>query len=638
MLHRASFVLGASESLFGWTSRGVVLTAVSSVVAEQAARWIPGASVGVLPNGVDVAFWRGARTPSDERRDRVRHGDASVTQEATAAPDARVRGGRAVRRRRAAMRLIVAGAGPDAEAMRRLGDRAGRRRPSGARRTALTRPSSDRCTVERTSSSCRASASRSAWRRSRRVRPVCRSIAMQASGVRDFIRQGVDGLLARDDDRARAASVAHGARRSLPRLRAASERDDRSAVRLVRRARAAPRDVRARGATPRLAATGVGGAGPACGARPEHAGRREREEVAEVLERGEAERLLGRRRRSACTRGRRTPSYTPTLPGTIGSSVERLSIASARTAAPTGRSSPNARCMQTMAHTSTAFFTNASASAPPPRRVERSGASAAGSASSARASRSGTEPARPLLAARRDSRWAPARHMPRDAPNSRSVASAATSTISPSAARVIHSGSGASDRRGGEDDELGDADEQLIHREHRQGSRALQAGQRDEQHDTGRFTDEQGRRVEHARRRRHDAQHPGEGLRWRGGREQVPLPRPEGKNRQIAERRRSDPLDRAPSRWRLQARVGSSLRSADDERRRQREHEPDARDSSDPSADARRAGHRDAHAASSRIVTKRAPRARNDAITSRRQAERDVAGAEAAVEPQALAP
>src|SRR5258708_8172651 len=59
MLHRASLFLGATDALLGWTD-GIVLTAVSSVVARQAASWMSGASVGVLPNGVDVAFWQNA--------------------------------------------------------------------------------------------------------------------------------------------------------------------------------------------------------------------------------------------------------------------------------------------------------------------------------------------------------------------------------------------------------------------------------------------------------------------------------------------------------------------------------------------------------------------------------------------------
>ena len=68
MLHGSAFLLGASESLFRWAKGRIVLSAVSSVVAEQAARWIPGASVGVLPNGIDTRFWRGTprRAATDE--------------------------------------------------------------------------------------------------------------------------------------------------------------------------------------------------------------------------------------------------------------------------------------------------------------------------------------------------------------------------------------------------------------------------------------------------------------------------------------------------------------------------------------------------------------------------------------------
>jgi glycogen(starch) synthase len=57
MLDRTSTLLGASEALLGWT-RDIVLTAVSSVIATQAARALSGASVGVLPPGIDMRFWR----------------------------------------------------------------------------------------------------------------------------------------------------------------------------------------------------------------------------------------------------------------------------------------------------------------------------------------------------------------------------------------------------------------------------------------------------------------------------------------------------------------------------------------------------------------------------------------------------
>ena len=198
MLHRSSFLLGASEALFSWTERGIVMSAVSSVVAEQVARWIPGASVGVLPNGLDTAFWRAGgcdvtgedvvyasaiRLSRKKRPLRLVRAFADAVRFVAGAPS---------------MRLVVAGDGPEAGAMRRLADELGvgdrvelpgqltRRalRELYARSHAFVLPS------ERESFGIAALEARTAGL------PV---IAMLASGVRDFVRQGVDGLLARND-------------------------------------------------------------------------------------------------------------------------------------------------------------------------------------------------------------------------------------------------------------------------------------------------------------------------------------------------------------------------------------------------------------------------------------------------------
>ena len=198
MLHRSSFLLGASEALFSWAERGIVMSAVSSVVAEQVARWIPGASVGVLPNGLDTAFWRAGgcdvtgedvvyasaiRLSRKKRPLRLVRAFADAVRFVAGAPS---------------MRLVVAGDGPEAGAMRRLADELGvgdrvelpgqltRRalRELYARSHAFVLPS------ERESFGIAALEARTAGL------PV---IAMLASGVRDFVRQGVDGLLARND-------------------------------------------------------------------------------------------------------------------------------------------------------------------------------------------------------------------------------------------------------------------------------------------------------------------------------------------------------------------------------------------------------------------------------------------------------
>jgi glycosyltransferase involved in cell wall biosynthesis len=198
MLHGSSFLLGASEALFGWSRQRVVLSAVSSVVAAQAARWIPDAGVGVLPNGIDVGFWRprDAAVPDDgeivfvtamrlsrkKRADSLLRAFASAARFVAGAPS---------------MRLVVAGDGPDRLALRRLAAELGvadrvalpgqlsrdELRQLYGRAHAFVLPS------ERESFGIAALEARTAGL------PV---IAMLAGGARDFIGQGREGLLARD--------------------------------------------------------------------------------------------------------------------------------------------------------------------------------------------------------------------------------------------------------------------------------------------------------------------------------------------------------------------------------------------------------------------------------------------------------
>jgi glycosyltransferase involved in cell wall biosynthesis len=198
MLHRSALLLGASEALFGWSRDRILLSAVSSVVAAQAARWMPGAAVGILPNGADVAFWRetvrapavgdvmfvsAMRLSRKKRALRLVRAFADAVRFVAQAPP---------------MRLVIAGEGPDRDAIRRLAAERGvedrvelagqlsrdELRALYGRAHAFVLPS------ERESFGIAALEARAAGL------PV---VAMLATGARDFIRHGVDGLLAHDE-------------------------------------------------------------------------------------------------------------------------------------------------------------------------------------------------------------------------------------------------------------------------------------------------------------------------------------------------------------------------------------------------------------------------------------------------------
>ncbi|HEY7991448.1 MAG TPA: glycosyltransferase family 4 protein [Stellaceae bacterium] len=63
VLLRSAQFLRVMDRLTGWTRWPLSVTAVSSPIAAQLRAALPGLDVGILPNGVDVGFWRASTKP-----------------------------------------------------------------------------------------------------------------------------------------------------------------------------------------------------------------------------------------------------------------------------------------------------------------------------------------------------------------------------------------------------------------------------------------------------------------------------------------------------------------------------------------------------------------------------------------------
>jgi glycosyltransferase involved in cell wall biosynthesis len=197
MLDRTSALLGASDALLGWT-RDIVLTAVSSVVAAQAARAIAGASVGVLSSGIDARFWSGV---SHRVASREMHFVGSLESAGDGSAFALVRAFATAVRFVAGspeMRLTIAGDRPDAQRIGRLAAELG----VGARvklAGSLSRLEQRALYADAdvfVLPGAREAFGLAALEARASGLPI---VAMLSSGARDYVTPGMHGLLARDE-------------------------------------------------------------------------------------------------------------------------------------------------------------------------------------------------------------------------------------------------------------------------------------------------------------------------------------------------------------------------------------------------------------------------------------------------------
>ena len=214
VIDRSASLFRAVGHLARWAGRGVALNAVSTMAATRVAAAAGDAQVQVVPNGVDVAWWREG---ADPRHDDAAGGGAGGEGTASATPSpvhvvsamrlasrkrplatlSVLRGARAILDPAVPMRVTLAGEGPQRRAMERYLRTRGMdwvELPGRLDREALRRLHQG-ADVYLTSARLEAFGIGPLEGRAAGL-PV---VAPRGTGVDDFVTDGVEGLLAESD-------------------------------------------------------------------------------------------------------------------------------------------------------------------------------------------------------------------------------------------------------------------------------------------------------------------------------------------------------------------------------------------------------------------------------------------------------
>jgi glycosyltransferase involved in cell wall biosynthesis len=228
LLHASARALAAADALWGWARAPLVLTGVSARVAAQLRGALPRARVAVLPNATDVVWWRApadAPSPGPARAPGAVHVVTAMrlTRKKRAADLALVAD--VARAAGAPVRVLVAGDGTERAALARAAGRSDGAlallgwQPRAALRALYAEADLFVLPTARESFGIAALEARAAGL------PV---IARAGAGPDDFVRDGVDGVLAPDAaslaravatlarDSARRAALADAARAEPP--------------------------------------------------------------------------------------------------------------------------------------------------------------------------------------------------------------------------------------------------------------------------------------------------------------------------------------------------------------------------------------------------------------------------------------